>query len=201
VGTDPNALDFNGMCETVDLNAEVISVRRLRAAAVLPKTLALCCVAIGLLVSALEKNSWKTCLALFCGAGLLLLLAYMIERRAAWAVWLLSAIVLGLTLCFMVALILEGPHEDRLGLIQGATGAALILIPCWLLAGLGLKGIWRQRKEPRAGLPAITRSRWVPFPRDDRFQTALGSFAASVTVYVGGLVPAALAGIAVGGIY
>jgi hypothetical protein len=187
--------------EIVNLNAEVLIVRRLRAAAALPKTLALCCVAVALLVNSLEKDSWKACLALLCGGAFLLLLSYLIERGAAWAVWLLSALVLGLTLFFIVALILQVPHQDRLGLIQGATGAALILIPCWLLAALGLTGVWRQGKgkRQRARIRAITRSRWVHLPRDDRFRTALGSFAAAVTVYVGGLLPAALAAIAVGG--
>jgi hypothetical protein len=181
----------------VDLTEEVLAVRRLRAAATLPRFVALCCL-IGTVISVgLATSQWVLWSSLAFCAGLFFLLARAIERAAVWAVWLLAAVVGALTLLLMVAGVEELRRISKPDFI-GIAGVLAILIPCWILVRLGLKAAWHRRRTI-ARMTTSPRSEWRWFPRDDRLRTALGMFTASLFIYVAGAVPAALLAITMGG--
>jgi len=91
--------------EVVDLTEEVLAVRRLRAAATLPKFVALCCL-IGVVISVgLATTQWALWSGLAFSAGFFFLVARAVERGVVWAVWLLAAVIGALTLLLMVAVL------------------------------------------------------------------------------------------------
>jgi len=89
--------------EIIDLNDRVVTVRRLRAAAVLPKFFALATAGVGLLLLALDENIWTRTMLFAASTVLLVLLARAIERGAVWAVWSLAVLVGGLTVLTFVS--------------------------------------------------------------------------------------------------
>jgi hypothetical protein len=183
------------MTRVVDLNADVLAIRRLRAAAALPRFCALCCVLFALLAYALARNGWSAAMWLLCSAAFFVLLAGCIERGARWAFWLLTTLVVVMTIVGIGAIV-AGP-TTTLERWQGAGGGVLMLTPCWILVTLG----WKAHRSGGAlsVVHAVTRSRWSRIPREQRSSDALGSFATAVVIYVAGLVPAGLAAVAVGG--
>jgi len=183
------------MSRVVDLNADVLAIRRVRAAAALPKFFVLCCVVFAFFFYALEENGWKTALCLLCSAVLLILLARYIERGSRWAVWLLTAIVLAMT-ALGVGAICWG-KGSKLERAQVAGGAALMLTPCWILVSLGWKA--NHNRATVSVIRAVSRSPWSRVPREQRSREAMGTFATAVIIYVAGLLPAGLAALAVGG--
>ena len=183
--------------EVVDLTEEVLAVRRLRAAATLPKFVALCCL-IGVVISVgLATTQWALWSGLAFSAGFFFLVARAVERGVVWAVWLLAAVIGALTLLLMVAGVEESRRISKPD-FTGIASALSILIPCWILVRLGLKAVWR-RRSPILQTTASHGREWMGFPRDDRLRTAFGTFTASLLIYVAGAVPAGLLAIVMGG--
>ena len=183
--------------KVVDLNEEVLASRRLRAAATLPKFIALCCLIGAVIAVGLATTNWVLWSSLAFSAGVFFLFARAIERGAVWAVWLLAALVGALTLLLMLAGVLESIRTSKPD-FAGFAGVILFLIPCWILVRLALKAVYR-RRSTIARITTSPRSAWTWFPRDDRLRTALGTFTVSLVIYVAGIVPAAVVAIYSGG--
>ena len=182
-----------------DCNDDVLIVRRLRAAAFLPKVLALAFAVIGLLLFTLDVGTWPQWTAFATSAALLSLFGRAIEHGAVWAVWLLALLVgaasaIMVTAAVMTALDRTEPWGEWLA---GLAGMVLMLTASWLLARLGLQAVRRRRKPP-SWIVTETRSGWRWLPRDERFRTGLGTFTIAVLIYVGGAVVAAVVGVGTG---
>jgi hypothetical protein len=184
----------------IDLNDDVLTVRRLRAAAALPKILALALAVVGLFVFALDDSTWPRWAIVAASAVVLALLGRAIEHGAVWAVWLLAALVAvftALTIAAAVTTALD-TRAEPLGEFFGVlAGLGLTLTVFWLLVRTGLKAV-RTRRKPPAWIVTQTRSGWQWLPRDERLPTALGSFATAVVIYAGGAVVAAWVAVGTG---
>jgi hypothetical protein len=178
----------------VDLNIDVVAMRRFRAAASLPQFCALCCILIGTLLFAVGVIGWKPTLLLVGIGAALLVTAGATERGALWAVSLLTAGVLAITVLAAGAITQAGSWVE---LGQGIGGALLMLTPAWILVALGLKA--SSHRAAVSAIHAVSRSAWHRTPRTQRSLEATTSFATAVIIYVIGVVPAALAAVAVGG--
>jgi hypothetical protein len=183
--------------KVVDLNGEVIAIRRLRAAATLPRFIALCCLLGAVVAVGLAFTNWVLWSSLAFSAGVFFLLARSIEHGAVWAVWLLAALVGGLTLLLMLAGVLESIRTSKPDL-AGFAGVIMLLIPCWICVRLALKAVWRPRSRI-ARINTSPRIAWRWLPRDDRLRTALGTFTGSLVIYIAGIVPAGVVAILAGG--
>jgi hypothetical protein len=184
----------------IDLNDDVLSVRRLRATAVLPKVLALAFGIVGLLLFAIDAGTWLQWVLLLGSATLLALLARSIEQGAVWAVWLLTVLVLAftaLTIVGVVLAVLDERREPPEEVFSGLAGVALTLVSCWLLISRALPAVSR-RGTPSAKAVKDTRSAWRRLLRDERFRAALGTFTTAVVIHIGGAVVALLVGVGTG---
>ena len=179
----------------VDLNDDVLAIRRLRAAAVLPRLLAMVCGVMAVVVLSLEERGWTISLVLACSAALLILLAHAIERGVSQAIWLLTAMVVVMTALGAGTFFV--PAATITERAQGVTGLVLMLAPSWILVSFGWKGIRQRRGVPP--IEIVERSAWSRVARERRSGKALALFTTAAIVYVAGLVPAALAVAAVGG--
>ncbi len=183
--------------QCIDITDEVIAARRLRAAAVLPTFCAVCCLLLGIVFAiAFDFKNRALWCSLILSVPFWVLLARAIQHGAAWAVWLVTAIVTTATLLLIASLMQLG--GEMVSQLQGIAGCLLILIPCWLFVRAGLLAVSAKRK-PTPWITTASRSAWRWLPRDGRFRIALGTFASSVFVYIAGAVPACLLAIAFGG--
>jgi hypothetical protein len=178
----------------VDLNADVVAMRRFRAAAALPQFCALCCILIALILFAFGVSGWKPTLMLLGSGGGLLVAARGTERGALWAVCLMTAGMLAVTALAAGAIIEETSLAERARI---AAGALLMLAPGWLLVSLGWRAI--PHRAAVSAIHAVSQSAWYRTPRAQRSQEATITFATAIVIYVIGVAPATLAAIAVGG--
>jgi hypothetical protein len=178
----------------VDLNADVVAMRRFRAAAALPQFCALCSILIGMMLFAFGVNGWKPTLVLLGSGGILLVAARGTERGTLWTISLLTAGVLAITVLAAGAIIEAASWVER---GQALGGALLLLVPSWILVGLGWKAI--PHRAAVSAIHAVSQSAWHRTPRAQRSQEATITFATAVLIYVVGVVPAVLAALAVGG--
>jgi hypothetical protein len=181
----------------IDVTDEVITVRRLRAAAVLPTFCAFCCLLFSIIFAAFDFKNRTLWSSLICSVPVSVLLARAIEHGAAWAVWVVTAIVTGVTLLAIVSIVQLG--REIVSQLQGVAGSLLILIPCWLFVRAGLLAVFAKRK-PTPWITGASRSAWRWLPRDGRFRIAFGTFTSSVLVYIAGAVAAGLLAMAFGGL-
>jgi hypothetical protein len=180
-----------------DCNDDVLAVRGLRAAAFLPKVLALTFAVLALIFFAIDAGAWSRWMG-FAGSALLLaLLSRAIEHGSAWAFWLLTLLVILSTMLMIGAAVMTGldPREPWGDWIAGLAGVALMITGSWLLVRFGLRAI-RGRKAPPSWIVTETHSGWRWLPRDERLRVGLGTFTAAVLIYAGGAVVAAIVGVA-----
>lgn len=160
----------------------------------LPQYLALMCIVVSLLFYTLDENAAVAAWLLSAAAGFVYV-ARSLERGQGWALWLVTALVLALTVAGVGAFFAEeAPALER---AQFAAGAALILTPCWTLVTLGWKA--RRRADPSLFASATPPGEWARLPREHRSPRTMALFALAILIYAAGLIPAALAAIAVGG--
>jgi hypothetical protein len=183
----------------IDCNDDVLAVRRLRAAAFLPKVLGLAFAVVSVLLFALDVMTWRQWAAFAGSAALLALLARAIEHGVVWAFWLLTLLVVASTALTVVAGAMAGfdrgePWGDWLA---GLAGTALMLTGSWLLIRLGLQ-LARRPSAPPAWIVTESRGGWKWLPRDERFRTGFGTFTTAALIYAGGAVVAVLVGIGTG---
>ncbi len=179
--------------QAIDCNDDVVAVRRLRAAAFLPKLAAFVSAVLGLFLFALGVGTW-TGRTIFAVTALgSALLGRAIEHGAAWGVWALAVLVGASTVVMILAAVmvrLDADPEPIGEWLAVLAGTLLVLTGCWLLVRLGVQAIRRPVKTP-AWIVTETRSGWRWLPRDERFRTGLGTFTIAVLIYAGGAVVAA----------
>src|SRR6185503_18223270 len=183
--------------KVIDLTDEVLAVRHLRAAAMLPRFVSLCLLLGTLLALTLATDNWVLWSSLAISAGGFFVLAHAIDRARAWAVWLLVAFVFALTVLPVMAKLAESLTISRSDLVT-IGGLLLVLVPCWILVRLGLTGLRRLPRKIGRNTSIWTHGGWR-LPRDDRLRTASGTFIAALFIYVAGAIPALLIGIMAGG--
>ena len=179
--------------EVVDLNDSVLKVRRLRAAAALPKVLAFILAVLAGFLGLLQLGSLPLWVSLGGSAALLALLGRGIEHGVVWAVWLLALLVSALTALAIAAAILTAQDEieESVGeFMVVLAGLGLTLAGCWILVRLGLMAVWRQERLP-TWIVTESRRGWSPQPRGQRWRVAFGTFTAAAMIYVLGAVVAA----------
>ena len=179
--------------QIIDLNEEVSALRGLHAAAALPRFAALCFVLLAAFLPAVEKDIWRTSAGLLAGAAVAMLWAHCIERGWAWSIWLLTAVVLGMTVFGIIAAVEESRREPLTETAKVAGGLLIILVPAWILASRGWRGARRRTKV------SSSRDFWAPIPRDKRLRPALGAFALAGMIYIAGAAAALAVAVAAGG--
>ena len=183
--------------KVIDLTDEVLAVRHLRAAAMLPRFVSLCLLLGTLLALTLATDNWVLWSSLAISAGGFFVLAHAIDRARAWAVWLLVAFVFALTVLPVMAKLAESLTISRSDLVT-IGGLLLVLVPCWILVRLGLTGLRRLPRKIGRNTAIWPHGGWR-LPRDDRLRTASGTFIAALFIYIAGAIPALLIGIMAGG--
>jgi hypothetical protein len=133
---------------TIDVTDEVVAIKRLDVAAVIPKMLAFAFAGVALITLVLDIRDWVLWFSMICTAIFLALIGRAIEHGSAWAVVLMTVAVSALSLFSLVGIViytgdlitgrLEDPSESNL---KATAGLILLLIGTAkeLLCGSNLK--------------------------------------------------------------
>jgi hypothetical protein len=189
--------------KTIDLTDEVLAIKRLDAAAVIPNMLAFASAGAALLVLVLDIRIWDLWLSMICAAVSFAVIGGAIERGHAWAVWLITAAVSALSLFAILGVVvttgelITGQLKKDSDSLALTGGSILLSIPAWMTIRHGLKAVWHRRR-PALWIKPKTRKIWSQLPRDGRLRVALHTFAGSLFIGIGGLVVAGLVGAATG---
>jgi hypothetical protein len=182
---------------TIDVTDEVVAIKRLDVAAVIPNMLAFAFAGVALITLVLDIRDWVLWFSMICTAIFLALIGRAIEHGSAWAVVLMTVAVSALSLFSLVGIViytgdlitgrLEDTSESNL---KATAGLILLLIPTWITVRHGLKVVWHRQRTPLWIKPE-RHSVWSQLPRDGRLRMALHTFAASVLTGLAGVMVAA----------
>jgi hypothetical protein len=189
---------------TIDVSEEVVAIKRLDSAAVIPNVLAFGFAGAALIPLVLDIRNWVLWSFMICTAISLALLGRAVEHGSTWAVGLITVVVSALSLFSVTGVVISAGNlimgrrdETSASILKATAGLMVLLIPTWMSLRHGLKVVWHRRRAPLCLKPE-RHSVWTQLPQDSRLRMALHTFAASVLTGVGGAIGAALVAFATG---